>query len=178
MKTNIKSVEINWMRGYGNSPRLILYVDKIPSLPNDQLIWNKTPNGYVWAEDDGLIQFIVYKPRSRDRKKFLGFAGREFMKTLTTGEVLRSNNWWSGGAYGMCSEGVDCLDVVIHEGDDKLGFSGFALRTEKVLELVKDHGIRLAPSNIGGYELRPPYFDDLGDGKPGYHKTLFNPSKV
>jgi len=149
----ITQLKIDWMQGYGNSPQIFVYVDEMPKFDANEPIWNRTKHNYIWAEQDGIIAYIVYKPRSRGKSKFLGFAGREFKRTLKDGTVLESNNWWSGGAYGLVLDDIHCVDIVLQPGNDSIGYFGYAITVDRLQDLLKasNDEVHVISEPLGGH---------------------------
>lgn len=133
---------VQWMIGYGNSPTLIIEVDEPIALDADAPIWTRESNGYVWAEQDGLISY-VYMGQPIESGAIGGFGGREFVRELKDGTVLRSRDCWSGNSQGLPFEAMEC--IVDYNGLRQY----MAVRKELGESLLHEIGLYVVQSSIG-----------------------------
>jgi hypothetical protein len=98
---------INPMKGWGNSPYLIVKIDRYESPKN--AIYTNTENCY-WYQDkeSGLTDFLFHitlsgckeiAPGHFSSPKDEGFGGRTFTLNLSGGRKIDLNGPWSGGSY-------------------------------------------------------------------------------
>lgn len=133
---------VQWMIGYGNSPRLVIEVDEPIALGTEAPIWTRESNGYVWTEQDGLISYI-YMGQPTESGAIGGYGGREIVRTLKDGTVLRSRDCWSGNSRGLPFEAMEC--IVEYNGSRQY----MAVRKELGESLLKEIGLYVVQSNIG-----------------------------
>lgn len=141
---NIKEAKIDWAHGYANSPTLHLVMETKAQFPDYEPIWNYEPDsGMVWAEVDGIIDFIYMGNGmlDEDRKGFKGFGGHTFTRTLTNGTIMVSNDCWSGRAALLPFE---CIDInVSTDGGHSWGTK--AIRIEDFREIITELGFHIVP---------------------------------
>ena len=87
-------ININWMKGFGNSPRIDLEGIKVPEYPSESdPIWEKLSNGLHVARK-GHFVFYFYS----DGKPTEGFGGRRFAGTFMDGTKFEYKGAWSSRA--------------------------------------------------------------------------------
>lgn len=130
------------MLDYGNLPNLIITVDKLPEFEGP--IYNQQSNGMVYAIQDGFVDFISMGQPSKSGAVG-GFGGREIVRTLTDGTVLKSRDCWSGSSSVIDFE---CKEVTVYECDginSRIG-SAMAITYDLAKELIdKMEGVYLIP---------------------------------
>lgn len=139
MKCNIVGKEVDYCIGLGNSPRLFLIVENLEIDSScDQYNYEPDKSPYIWKEyENGLISFLVYGNPVAD-PRYAGFGGKKMEFTLTDGSRLKSNNWWSGGAYGLNTlNGIECVDITIKTTKGSC-LNGLALTLDKAKEIFCD----------------------------------------
>jgi hypothetical protein len=147
---NIERIGIEWMLGLGNSPNVKIVVD-------DK---DKRPDRYefippmVFAQDpeSGIHHFIVYAP-PKDPKNgdMLGYGGREMSFTLTNGNELKSNDWWSGGAYGLTQVlGEGFVDVSVKNRMAGTYTHGWAMPVSTLRKMLPDN-VYIVPEQVGAH---------------------------
>jgi hypothetical protein len=101
----ILKAEVDWMKGWGNHPRLKVLVDRMPD--HETLTYEKRGCLY-FAEKEGYVSFYAYdKPGD-------GYGGSIFPITLNTGEKVDLIGPWSSRPGVMNSHGfTPCVDVSI-----------------------------------------------------------------
>lgn len=105
----ILEAKIDWLMQYGNLPKLIITVDKLPKFEGD--IYTRQPNGMVYAIQEGVVDFISMGSPT-ESGAIGGFGGREITRTLTDGTVLKSRDCWSGSSSVIDFE---CKEVTVYE---------------------------------------------------------------
>lgn len=142
----ILNVKIDWLMDLGNLPRLIITVDKLPEFSG--AIYTKQSNKMVYAIQEGFVDFISMG-QPTESGAIGGFGGREIIRTLTDGTVLKSRDCWSGNSSVMDFE---CKEVVVFETDSaypKIGTAS-AITYELAKELIDMiHGVYLIPYVMG-----------------------------
>lgn len=87
-------ININWMKGFGNSPRIELQGIKAPEYPSKtDPIWEKLSNGlHVARKGDFVFYFYT------DGRPTEGFGGRKFEGTFKDGTTFSYIGAWSSRA--------------------------------------------------------------------------------
>lgn len=87
-------ININWMKGFGNSPRIELQGIKVPEYPSKtDPIWEKLSNGlHVARKGDFVFYFYT------DGRPTEGFGGRRFEGTFKDGTAFSYIGAWSSRA--------------------------------------------------------------------------------
>lgn len=96
-------ININWMKGFGNSPRIELQGIKVPEYPSKtDPIWEKLSNGlHVARKGDFVFYFYT------DGRPTEGFGGRMFEGTFKDGTTFSYKGAWSSRA--------GCVNPVYHD---------------------------------------------------------------
>lgn len=103
----IISATVNWYKGYANSPRFDVLVDKYPRR-NELAYVNK--DWAYWAEKDGFVDYFSYSGPSS------GFGGCEFELNMVDGSTKTLKGPWSSRASALNLEGFyPCSEVSIGE---------------------------------------------------------------
>mgnify|MGYP003634133521 CR=1 FL=1 len=140
----ILSAKIDWLMDLGNLPKLIITVDKLVEFDVTQPIYTRQPNGMVYAIKEGFIDFISMG-QPTESGAVGGFGGREMVRTLTDGTVLKSRDCWSGSSSVM---GFECKEVVVYEtqGDYPRIGTAVAVTYELAKQLIDEmEGVYLIP---------------------------------
>jgi hypothetical protein len=88
------TIKIDWMKNWGNSPRIILEGISVPEYPSEtDPIWEKSEDGLHIARK-GEFVFFFYT----DGKPTQGFGGRRFAGTFTDGSTFEYKGAWSSRA--------------------------------------------------------------------------------
>jgi hypothetical protein len=88
------TVKIDWMKGWGNAPRIILEGIKVPEYPAEtDPIWEKLSNGLHVARK-GVFVFYFYS----NGKPTEGYGGRRFAGTFKEGTTFEYKGAWSSRA--------------------------------------------------------------------------------
>lgn len=132
-----QEIRINWMTGWGNSPRAQILVDEIP----EGLRYQKL-GGKYFAEKDGYVSFFAWRG-TPDR----GFGGAKFHITLTDGEEVTLVGPWSSGSGAMMKAGFShCMEISI-TADPEVIERGYTFFSGCVTtEWLEDSFKRLRPS--------------------------------
>jgi hypothetical protein len=94
--SKIVDVKINWMEGWGNSPRVQILFDKVPA--HDDLRFDARKDFcYLAVDEGGYANFWYWKPYSNN----FGMGGREFDITLRDGSKLTLRGPWSSNSQSM-----------------------------------------------------------------------------
>ena len=126
----ILEAKIDWLMDLGNLPKLIITVDKLPNF--EGAIYAKQPNGMVYAIQEGFVDFISMG-QPTESGAIGGFGGREMVRTLTDGTVLKSRDCWSGSSSCMDFE---CKEVSVYETNGSYPRIGTAIAV--TYELAKE----------------------------------------
>jgi len=101
----ILGIDIDWMLGYGNDPRIMVKVDKLPDLNN--LIYEQKGNLYFSHTIDGYVNFYAV-----NALRETGYGGRSFTLNMANGTTKVLKGPWSSRAGVMNNAGFEpCVDV-------------------------------------------------------------------
>lgn len=90
------TVKIDWMRGYGNSPRIILEGIKVPAWPHkDDPVWQKV-DGFHYCRKGPFVFYFHTDGRPTE-----GYGGRIFEGTFIDGSTFRYKGAWSSRAGAL-----------------------------------------------------------------------------
>ena len=151
----IIKAEIDWLMNMGNLPKLIITVDKLPDFSG--AIYTQQSNGMVYAVKEGFVDFVSMGEPTKSGV-IGGFGGREIIKTLIDGTVLKSRDCWSGSSSVM---DFDCKEVTIYETESNYPTIGIALAVtyELAKELIdKMEGVYLIPYVMGKGRLNESHW--------------------
>ncbi len=135
----ILSTKIDWLLNLGNLPKLIITVDVLPEFNGP--IYTQQENKMVYATVDGFVDFILMgKPTESGAVG--GFGGREFVKTLTDGTVLKSRDCWSGSTSLL---DLESMEVIVHVEGEAMGMAT-AVTYELAKKIIDNmEGVYLIP---------------------------------
>jgi hypothetical protein len=95
--SKIIDVKIDWMEGWGNSPRVEVLFDKLPS--HDDMLFEERDNCYLSVDAGGYANFWYWNPGSNNR----GMAGHEFDIKLRNGSKVTLRGPWSSNSQAINS---------------------------------------------------------------------------
>jgi len=107
----ILEAKIDWLQDFGNFPKLVITVDKLPKF--EGAIYTQQPNGMVYAIQEGVVDFISMG-QPTESGVVGGFSSREITRTLTDGTALKSRDCYSGSPSVL---DFDCKDVTVFENN-------------------------------------------------------------
>lgn len=135
---NITRVEVQWMIGFANDPKLRIYID-CPMPKWSEIPHHKQANGVIYAQQDFLIHFIYMGNGMRDGEggEWRGFGGAHMKYPLDDGTFIESNDAWSSSPKAV---ELPCTEVVVSTPEyGGVSWAG-AITLEKFEELVKEVG--------------------------------------
>jgi len=159
------TLTIDWMHGFGNSPRATIRVSEELHgyFSFDNPLWEQLPNGMcVLTEPASQLTrylYIATDPAQRELSALApmrGFGGARFALKMRDGSILTTNNAWSGNAGNLYRDGYGNhvftgVDVVFgHDTPIRFSYSGFAVTTQFLRDLVEDQGYYLLDSTFKG----------------------------
>lgn len=87
--SDVAKVQVDWMEGFGNWPRLILVLKRDAEVaPRESFRW-KEHDGLFYAEHEGEVRFVYH-----DRNDHQGFGGSEFK--------LQMDDSWDASTFRPC----------------------------------------------------------------------------
>ena len=156
----MNTLQIDWMQEWGNNPIPTLTVaqELYDFFSFDTPEWEQLPNGMCLLTHpiSQLTRYIYIHPDPAQREStslYRGFGGARFTLKMRDGTTITTNNAWSGNAGNLYRDGYGnhvYTDVDVKFGDDNTTFSGFAVPTEFLRDLVEAQGYYLLDSTHPG----------------------------
>lgn len=142
----VVKAEIDWMRGWGNSPDLKVWVDRIAKW-EDRVYHRKVfPGGDAsyWCNvpDTPFVTFFHHNPRNER-----GYGGSVFAGKLVDGTEFSVRGPWSSNSMDMNQYFPMTTGVTLYETEGDypgLGYGGWAMKSEEFGRLVRTAGGELA----------------------------------
>lgn len=171
----IKSIQVDWMEGWGNDPHFIVEMEKpveshFPSMFSK--VWTRFADGMHVAEhtDSPLVSYFY-----SDGKPCDGFGGAVFKGMLKDGTPFEYKGAWSSRA--AC---VNALDYKTKVVDVTIGMRACAINARDFVDFFKanrenlDFG--LAWVDVGDRELicLPTYRGELKQTSPATYRIVWH----
>lgn len=130
----ILDLDVDPMKGFGNMPRLILVVDKLPDLKD--LVYKVQSigdNTLYWAEKEGYVSFFLHNPKDES-----GFGGRVFTLLLESGEKIKIAGPWSSRSSVTNIYFPHSVECAYHEEKRELTAYAGNVLVSKVESLIEE----------------------------------------
>jgi hypothetical protein len=135
--SKIQNVKIDWMEGWGNSPRIEVLFDKLPN--QDELAYECADNCYLAIEGD-YASFWTWNGNGNNR----GMGGHEFDIHMRDGSTVTLRGPWSSNSQAMnerfpmhvVEASVTDNPVVFARG---YTFNAAAVTVNALLEYLRQH---------------------------------------
>lgn len=152
------TVEIDWMRGFSNSPRVILKGIKVPEYPSKtDPLWEKLENGIHVARKGDFVFYFYTDGNPTD-----GFAGRVFEGTFKDGSTFKYKGAWSSRA--------GCVNRVYRDQivDVVVGHIATAVTLEFLDRIWNLPNVALVRRECGNDITYEPTYNGMFKGEPGF----------
>lgn len=140
----IHAARVDWREGLGNSPRLHVLMDNLPSPEDDVFDVHDLDNRIVYvAEHEEIFRYFVHNPRDES-----GYGGSKFKLRLKNGEVREIKGPWSGNPMMLPGLGYEAgVDCQAHTKTLERGGIYCTLKLSVAEKAIKDHvpGMTLYP---------------------------------
>lgn len=154
----IIKAEIEWMKGWGNHPRLIVNVDEIPKRAD--LIYHKKllPQGtaYFAQHESGYVNFFYHDPMRET-----GYGGAIFTGTLEDGSRFSVRGPWSSNCQAMNQWFARSFEADLRERSNQCLMAG-AITEAIAIRLIREAGAEVGwLTGHHGKEVDETYPDRL-----------------
>lgn len=157
------TVKIDWMKRWGNSPRIILEGIKVPEYPSEtDPIWQKNADGLHYARKGNFV-FYFYS----NGKPTEGYAGRRFVGTFQDGTTFEYKGAWSSRA-GCINAAVECGDFDSYIVDIVVGSCACAVTASFLYTLELPIGISWVCKDWGNEPVVEPAYKGKLKGDPDF----------
>jgi hypothetical protein len=159
----IEDAEIDWKEDYGNDPKLVLYVDELPT--RDELRFQGSKEEGLWyaEHESGYVEFFSWSGGQGN-----GYNGRHYEIETVDGDSVTLKGPWSSRSGALNKAGYGpCLDVTYKTSPEQLGGRSGAITLEAAEEAIDEflEGVEL--ERVVKFSSEEPYWVPQKTGTGG-----------